>query len=443
METVFIKRFSFFLKRYCLLYLLLFVSLLLTLQSCSPTEPTATNIELSVSDVSCTEAWIKVSGETGSELILNRDDKEVQRFTLTTSPQTVYDDSLLPNKTYTYQAVQNNKTSSKITAKTLDTTSSNFTWQTFTFGGNAGSCAFYDCAIVNDTLAYAVGEVYLNDSTGQPDPQPYNFAKWNGKEWKLLKVPYYYQGQSYYHPIESVFAFGAHDIWYAGNGVIHWDGNQFKPVPIPSNVWGQDQINKMWGASSSNFYIVGNSGSIAHYTNGNWQKLASGTSLQFLDIYGAMDSETGEPEILAVCNRNYTPGNGLFSLQGNTAKEISLNPIKWDILALWFIPDRHYYIVGSGIYEKTFLSDSLWKGEPLDISRYGKSGIRGNGLNDIFVSGAFGEFLHFNGVRWQSFINELGKFNGSYGGVAVKNNIVLTVGYEGQQAKILMGKRTN
>ncbi len=110
---------------------------------------------------------------------------------------------------------------------------------------------------------------------------------------------------------------------------------------------------------------------------------------------------------------------------------------------MWFVPKRHYYLVGDGIYEKNLISEDSWKNGPLDITHYGTTGIRGNGLNDIFVAGAFGEFLHYNGVSWKSYINELGEFNGSYGGVSVKNNLVITVGYEGPQAKILMGKRVN
>jgi len=61
----------------------------------------------------------------------------------------------------------------------MDTTSNSFTWQTFTFGGNAGSCNLFDAALVNDTLAYAVGSIYLTDSTEHPDPLPYNLVKWN------------------------------------------------------------------------------------------------------------------------------------------------------------------------------------------------------------------------------------------------------------------------
>ena len=158
--------------KYILLLSVILFSLLISFSCHGPTEPN-NNLSLTIENVSCTEAWIKVTGETGSELVLSRDDKEVQKFILTTSSQTVYDDSLLPNKTYTYQVVSNNKTSNNITVTTLDTTSNDFTWQTYTFGDpGAGSSILNDIAIVNDTLAYAVGEVYLNDSTGQPDPLP-------------------------------------------------------------------------------------------------------------------------------------------------------------------------------------------------------------------------------------------------------------------------------
>jgi len=53
----------------------------------------------------------------------------------------------------------------------LDTTSHNFTWTLQRLGGASGS-VLYDVAIINDTLTYAVGEMYLNDSTGQIDLHP-------------------------------------------------------------------------------------------------------------------------------------------------------------------------------------------------------------------------------------------------------------------------------
>ena len=46
-----------------------------------------------------------------------------------------------------------------------DTTSHNFTWQTFTFGEHSSS-TLYDVAIINDSSIWAVGEIYMNDSLG-------------------------------------------------------------------------------------------------------------------------------------------------------------------------------------------------------------------------------------------------------------------------------------
>ena len=68
-----------------------------------------------------------------------------------------------------------------------DTTSSNFTWTVDTIGG-PGSI-LYDCSVVNDTLAYAVGELFPRDSAGGSNQSElYNAAVWNGEQWTMIKV---------------------------------------------------------------------------------------------------------------------------------------------------------------------------------------------------------------------------------------------------------------
>ena len=54
-----------------------------------------------------------------------------------------------------------------------DTTSHNFTWQTWTFGEHSSS-VLYDVVIIDENNIWAVGEIYLSDSLGQPDPHAYN-----------------------------------------------------------------------------------------------------------------------------------------------------------------------------------------------------------------------------------------------------------------------------
>ncbi|NUN10985.1 MAG: glucosyl transferase, partial [Ignavibacteriaceae bacterium] len=200
-------------------------------------------------------------------------------------------------------------------------------------------------------------------------------------------------------------------------------------------------INKLWGTSSSDLYAVGNSGNIAHYDGVSWKKIESGTDMDFYHISGFKHPKTQKMEILLVCCDFMANRRGLYSMENKTLKWLSTSPASWDLLSVWFIPDRHYYLVGSGIYDKIRLSEKQWRGEILGITRYNTNEIFGNALNDIFVVGDFGEVLYFNGIRWKSYMEKLGKLSGAYGGVRMHKNIVVIVGFNDRKATILFGKR--
>ncbi len=76
-----------------------------------------------------------------------------------------------------------------------DTTSHSFTWQTFEFGDDGASpSSLKDVAIINDSDIWAVGSVYLNDSTGQPDYNAYNAIHWDGNKWELKRITVNFRG---------------------------------------------------------------------------------------------------------------------------------------------------------------------------------------------------------------------------------------------------------
>jgi hypothetical protein len=297
----------------------------------------------------------------------------------------------------------------------------------FTLGG-AASSALFDVAIINGTLAYAVGQMYLNDSTGQVDQQPYNLAIWNGHSWKLQKL----FADGFPPAIKSVFVNNENDVWF--DPWFHWDGQSFQEIPSDSIFFGIG-IGKMWG-NSNGFYVVGTAGFIAHRnSSGNWTKIESGTTLDMLDIYGSGS------EILAVASDNNPYGEAIISISGNTATQIFSFPLGQDELyGVWFVPNRHYYVVGDGIYEKHLLSESTWKNGTLDITQYATTKVKGNGLNDVMVVGAYGEVLHWNGVSWRSYRDITG-LNGSYTSVAVDGNFVIAVGQNDTQAVVAIGRR--
>lgn len=93
----------------------------------------------------------------------------IARIQLMAGDTVIMDEGLLPSQTYTYRAkVQSpalpiwlgGNLTSQVQVRTMDTTSHDFTWQIYTLGDGTGSSCLYDVAIINDTLAYAVGEIY-------------------------------------------------------------------------------------------------------------------------------------------------------------------------------------------------------------------------------------------------------------------------------------------
>jgi hypothetical protein len=209
-------------------------------------------------------------------------------------------------------------------------------------------------------------------------------------------------------------------------------------VELPASAWGPHHIARMWGTSGNDFYIVGDSGSIAHYTSGTWTKISTGTDLWFDDVYGSGG------QILAVAYdaaEIHGYSGALFSIQGNNATQLSINPMHLPsaLYGVWFVPDQRYYIVGEGVYEKRSISDTSWT--PLAITGAATTGVCGTDTSDVFIVSSTGDFLHYNGVRWTSFRAETGLSGGGYTRVAVNGNTIVAVGENNPQAVITMARR--
>ncbi|MCW8960209.1 MAG: glucosyl transferase, partial [Ignavibacteriaceae bacterium] len=139
----------------------------LILKACNTTDPPndEQNINLKLEDVSCTEAWIELT-TTNLQLPttitlkqFNPNGDTLSKVSiLNTQDSLLYIDSLLPNKTYQYQvsSIEHPATSNELSVTTMDTTSHDFTFETFTFGGTAGTSTLYDVAIINENNIWAV-----------------------------------------------------------------------------------------------------------------------------------------------------------------------------------------------------------------------------------------------------------------------------------------------
>jgi hypothetical protein len=324
----------------------------------------------------------------------------------------------------------------------MDTTSHRFSWTVQVLGETGSS--LNDVAILNDSLAYAVGEIYLKDSTGQIDPIEYNLAKWDGKGWAISRIlfplcdPSGNQQALGPYTAQGVWAFSAKDIWMcSGGSLAHWDGQTAMPFCM-SLGYGVRSLRKMWGVNGT-LYLVGTNGFIAFYNGHYWQQLVSGTTLSVNDVWGAQNS-FGEWEILAVASNDFD--RRLLRIQGTSVSTAADSGLSNTLMGVWFAPGVHYYVVGTGIHYKNTLNDPFWNRYASGVvTSFASSSVRGNGANDVFVVGSYFEVVHFNGSSWYNYQKEIPLTEGSFGRVAIKGNLVIAVGLVGQQAAVLIGRR--
>jgi hypothetical protein len=438
-------------------FLVLFIALLaLVAHSCkelpTQTEPPVA-LALSLIDSTCTDLELKLSAQPRAQRIVVERLAQPQPViifdaVLNTPDTMILDTGLLPNTTYTYRAYRlANNTKRDISralhARTMDTTSHDWAWTMQTFG--VASSQLDDVAIVNDTLAYAVGKIYLNDSLGQLDYTPYNLAIWNGQRWAFKKI--FYSGNLIITSIRGIYVSKPNEIWLAGGSLFRWDGQSshaplvFSRLTLPSP---NATVEKLWGNSPSNVYGVGNAGTILHYNGLEWRRVESGTSLDIYDVYG--DGE----EVLAVAADAFSgiQGSKLIRLNGDQpATLLSPQSLSTATLnGLWFMSNRRYLGVGSRNFEKRRRDGQEW--EAVSVSSLGNNWtmrVTGQAINDLFITATSSQILHFNGVSWRNFQNHLPDGEKWFRGIKVKHNLVIAVGIDvsspSTRAVVAIGRR--
>jgi hypothetical protein len=325
-----------------------------------------------------------------------------------------------------------------------DTTSDNFTWTSYTLGDGNGSI-LYDVSLVNDTLGYAVGEIYLKDSTGQINPTPFNLATWDGLRWQLLRMMFPLcdkdgnQLGSGPYSANGVFASTAAQMWSSCDvSLIEQVSGVFEETCMPL-AYGQRNLGRMWG-NGNDLYLVGTNGFIAHY-NGNtsaggfWSQVTSGTTAPINDILGTHDPTSGVDTIYCVATDPFqSAGQKILRItNGSTVDTIGWGPGR-DLFTVWTCPGAPLYVGGGGLWKNV---NGAW--QQIDLgSNSAVLCIRGNASNDVFVVGTFGLLAHFNGNTWHTYT---GITSATLSRVSVKGNTVAAVGEQNGLPFILIGKR--
>jgi hypothetical protein len=380
--------------------------------------------------------------------VLLRDADTVNALFAPVGDTILIDDNLLPNQSYSYRAYRLTEggvadSTMSVNMTTMDTTTHDVILRIDTLGG-ASSSVLNDLAIITENNIWAVGELYLTDSTGQLDPTLYNVAHWNGNQWEFLR--FFWNCRLIYPNCgpdtlaistgTAVFAKGSDDIWIASGVLHHFNGTSWKQF---GNL-GAVSITRIWASNSSNTYFVGPNGFIGLFNGFTWELLESGTTLDVYDVFGETNSATGSDEVMAVAAKHLVNlDHAILRITGSNVTSLTPGNISYSTQGLWFKPERRYYIVGDAMYTTRDVNTVNW--QELDPTPYYKYAIRGIDFNEIWLCGSFGELLHFNGLSWRSYRTELAISAGILYKVEVKGNVIAAVGFDSPYAIVVRGTR--
>ncbi|HCY75908.1 MAG TPA: hypothetical protein DHV28_08290 [Ignavibacteriales bacterium] len=426
--------------KFVLVSFLVLVVLFLSLSCNEGYDYSQAALGLDLQDYSCTEAWIEVqigSNDKTADIYIKKNDEIIKTIRIGQSDSLFYFDSLQPNTSYKFDAVtyEDGKEvkSNPVTFTTLDTTSHNFTWQTFEFGQHSNS-TLYDVAIINENDIWAVGEIYMNDSLGNPDPNAYNAIHWDGQSWELKKVKTLFRGNIITIPISGIFAFSPIDIWMVGSLPIHGDGTAWIMYDVRTTIDPNLSLSKGWGTSPNNAYFVGENGSIAHYNGNNWSKIESGTDVDLKDVYGTKDGS-----IVWISGKTELHKSVLYKIESGQIKKVFEDSFPWQIQSgkisggiesIW-TNSRSFIYLTTPI--NAYRSSSNTSGDGKEIYPFndelngGTARIRGTAANNIVTAGNNSSVLHYNGYSWKIYSELLNNLT-FLSSVDINDNTIVSVG---------------
>ena len=302
----------------------------------------------------------------------------------------------------------------------VDTTSHDFTWRIDTIGAQG---VLYDVAIVDENQIWAVGEIYLRDSTGIVDPTAYSVAVWNGSRWQLKRL--YYSTTNIIAPIRGVLNLAANDIWLAAGSIFHWDGSSaeaqlsFSRLNLPDP---NATVEKLWGASGSFIYAVGNAGTMVYFSGSSWQKIETGTNIALTDAWG-IPAVGSQNELVIAVGSDLINGTNhhVFAVTPTGVKDTLAWTMDKTPFGIWFANGSTVYISGNGLWK---YKNSSWS----EISSFNfVNHVRGTGDNNVFAAGSFAFITHYNGSTWKEY-PQLQMSNVVLRGLAVHSKVVVAVG---------------
>jgi hypothetical protein len=319
-------------------------------------------------------------------------------------------------------------------ATSNDTTSHNFVWTQSSIPGEA---SLSGCWVFEPKNIYVVGgSVWKFDGIKWTDVSPIgDHGSYSGQLSGF-----------------SMFAFSPHDYWLTNGGLIFHSVNDH----VVYHVFPNDSagfLHSSWGTSSSDFYSVGDGGTILHFDGTAWTKMASGTTKNLYSIWG-----TGDNNIWAAGYNPHTAESALLQYNGTSWRVIDLSTLGKEfgagahgVDAVWAADTAGHHVTvvtGSLVWHKK--DNDSWQNDSGKVSNeLGTGGtvglylVSGNTPNDFMTTGGWGWLGHWNGKSWHQYTSLYDYSIGDFapGGLSMKDNTVCAVGVKNGASWIAIGQR--
>lgn len=318
-----------------------------------------------------------------------------------------------------------------------DSTTQNFTFETFEFGDGFSSSYLNDVWIFNENNIWAVGYISPSDTINGVYISNPNIIKWDGANWALQP----YSGTS--SGIYGIWAVDSSHIYFASGNIIKYKNNTYVNIIVQGNWTQGQQIEKLWGSSENNIWGVGPWGTIVHFDGTAWSKIDFDQQWSFTAISG--NAENG---IAYTVGRNTNFNPIIVKLTGNLPEIIyqsnqQITALKsYSVLYL----NEALFLAGSDL-----INTLLWK---YDITNNNIDSLysleattaivktTGEKETDLYYWGRdynSGKMFHFNGKKYKEF--DLPRASITAGGAYTRGNISAVVGYAENKGYVTLVKR--
>jgi hypothetical protein len=347
----------------------------------------------------------------------------ISQYPITITDTTIIDDNsgqgLQLNTEYSYYAVRKDTagekkdTSNVAIARTLAATNFNYTWQEYRIG--EWNSVLYDVWGTDENNVFSCGIVIINDTV-------YGVIHWNGNEWKPEKR----DGGAY-----AIFGFSNNDIWVVGGSIFQFNGLVWNEILFNDQIL-VDNIPyfSVWGTSSNNLYFGSGRGKIIHWDGNNAAVVYTNP-----DIVQIRDLDGYSSDFIVGVGTGMVPPLLAVYYDGNIWSNLPINS-EWSLNSTAIVTKNEIYFGGDGIFKL--------KGS--DFSRIESFGyyirrIEYNRQTGVAVatSAYDGVYIH-NGLEWRNLQGQVSTDETTYTGIFIINNTIFCVGSTINEAKIIIGK---